>query len=140
MKTAVPRLILCYHCYHCNNRTIEYTEFYHLMWYMRHYFEYWVMFEKIDSSGDQRLSLDEFSKALGEIRRFGIDVTDVKASFDQIDVDGSGEILFDEFCAWALTIQMASLDINGKNPIPHLNHFQFLTCYIISSLCSSLYL
>ena len=68
---------------------IEFHEFRTLLWYLRQYFEYWVMFNRIDTSHDHRLSFAEFKLALAEIRKWGVAVDDAKAAFAEVDEDGT---------------------------------------------------
>jgi hypothetical protein len=67
---------------------IELGEFRTLLWYMRKYFEYWVMFDMLDASHDHRLQFEEFERALIEIQKWGLCNVDAKAIFDEIDADG----------------------------------------------------
>ncbi len=69
---------------------------------LRQYLEYWVMFERIDSSDDKKISIDEFTAALPKLKEWGIEVEDVNKTFGQIDTNKGGSILFDEFCHWAI--------------------------------------
>ena len=49
---------------------LEWMEFRIFLVYLRQYFEYWVMFQKLDKSGDHQINLEEFKTALpnnGEI-------------------------------------------------------------------------
>ena len=85
---------------------IEFGEFRILLWYLRQYFEYWVMFDRLDTSDDRKLSFDEFQATLGEIKKWGVEVTDARATFAEIDEDGHGMVLFDEFCNWAIAKQL----------------------------------
>ncbi len=41
---------------------VEKEEFVFLLKYLRQYFEYWIMFDRIDTSGDRRITLEEFKK------------------------------------------------------------------------------
>jgi hypothetical protein len=81
---------------------VTFSEFRTLLWYLRQYFEYWIMFNRIDTSDDRRLSFTEFGQALDEIAAWGVHVDDVEAAFNEIDSDGHGMILFDEFSNWAI--------------------------------------
>ena len=72
--------------------------------YLRQYFELYVMFDIIDSeeSRDHRISLEEFRKGVPQLNKWGAKIGDPEATFKEIDVDGGGMILFDEFAAWAM--------------------------------------
>ena len=50
----------------------------------------------MDTSGDGRVSIDEFGKSLDLIRSWGVEVVDVEAAFKDVDADGGGSVLFDE--------------------------------------------
>jgi hypothetical protein len=60
------------------------------------------MFNRIDTSQDRRLSFAEFKLALAEIQKWGVVVDDAKAAFAEVDEDGHGMVMFDEFCNWAI--------------------------------------
>jgi Ca2+-binding EF-hand superfamily protein len=64
----------------------------------------WEKFEEIDSSGDRRLTLQEFVEGT---RILGMDVTlaEAKCEFADMDMNQHGYVLFDEFCAWCATWQ-----------------------------------
>jgi len=81
---------------------VEFKEFRALLWYLRQYLEYWKMFARIDTSHDRRVSFIEFQQALEEIKVWGVEVLDAKRTFRELDKDGHGMILFDEFCHWAI--------------------------------------
>lgn len=36
------------------------------------------------------------------MEKWGISISDPEATFDEIDTNGGGMILFDEFCEWAI--------------------------------------
>jgi len=59
------------------------------------------MFDRLDLNGDRRISLEEFRNAIPVIEKWGIIISDPEASFNEIDTDGGGQVLFDEFCQWA---------------------------------------
>ena len=81
---------------------IEKCEFRLLLVYLRQYFELWQMFDEIDDSGDRRIELAEFKKALPKLESWGVKISDPQAAFNEIDTNGGGIILFDEFSHWAL--------------------------------------
>merc|ERR1712107_527609 len=82
---------------------VERNEFRALMEYLRKYFELYVMFRHIDVNFDRRVNLQEFKAALPKLQQWGVQVTNADRTFIEIDVDGGGMILFDEFAAWAIT-------------------------------------
>ena len=81
---------------------IEWMEFRIFLVYLRQYFEYWVMFERVDVSGDHKISLDEFKKAIPTMKKWGVVITDPVKEFKKIDKNGGGSIMFDEFCTYAI--------------------------------------
>jgi len=93
---------------------VQFKEFRGLLSYLRQYFEYWVMFDRIDTSSDRRINFQEFQQALGEIQKWGVEVADPVAAFREIDVNGQGMILFDEFANWAIS---NSLDLEDDDEV-----------------------
>jgi len=89
---------------------IEWMEFRIFLVYLRQYFEYWVMFEKLDKSGDNKISLSEFKKAIPQMKNWGVEIKeeDAEQEFKSIDTNGSGSISFEEFCNYAIN---KSLDL-----------------------------
>lgn len=82
---------------------ISHAEFRYLLSYLRQYYEYWIAFAMIDKDGDRRLTLEEFKKAAPIMAHWNVEVTDPEATFQSMDKNGGGMILFDEFCDWAIT-------------------------------------
>jgi len=81
---------------------IERSEFRLLLIYLRNYFEVWQMFDRIDTEDDRRISLEEFKTAVPMIENWGVKIADAEATFKEIDGNGGGQILFDEFADWAI--------------------------------------
>ena len=82
---------------------VERAEFRLLLVYLKRYFELFLMFEVLDTGHDRRVGLEEFSKAVNQLeRRWGMVIADSTTAFTEIDRDGGGQILFDEFCDWAI--------------------------------------
>lgn len=83
---------------------IEWMEFRIFLVYLRQFFEYWIMFEKEDDSGDHNITLDEFKKAFPQMKNWGIEINGIGAEkeFQYIDKNNSGIISFEEFCSYAI--------------------------------------
>jgi len=78
--------------------------------------ELWAKFERIDTSNDRRVDLGEFARGAALI---GLDLTpgEARATFDEIDTNGGGAILFNEFCAYVCRMKAEELDA-AENPQP----------------------
>jgi len=93
---------------------VQASEFRLFLVFLRQDFEYFVMFKELDTSGDQRIGLDEFKKALPTLAKWGVKIDDPAAAFKEIDVNGGGQVLFDEFVVWA-TSKNLDLDDDDDN-------------------------
>jgi len=89
-----------------NDDYIERAEFRLLLVYLAKYFEVWQMFDAIDSGNDSRISLEEFKTALPQILAWGVKIDDPNAAFAEIDLNGGGQVLFDEFADWAINKEL----------------------------------
>merc|ERR1712173_351380 len=76
---------------------VEYAEFRLLMVFLRRYIELFCAFDHIDSGDDNRVDLEEFEAALPLLEEWGVKVEDAEATFAEIDDNGGGQVLFDEF-------------------------------------------
>ena len=81
----------------------ERSEFRLLLVYLKRYFDLFVMFERVDTGDDHRINVDEFVQALPLLKEWGVEVHDPDATFDTIDADGGGEVLFIEFADWSVS-------------------------------------
>ena len=97
-----------------DQRTVEFLEFRVFLCYIYDYFELWIMFDELDHSGDQQISLSEFKAAIPRIKQWGLTITDPETVFKQIDTAGGGSIDFTEFCDWAAN---QNLDADGEDNI-----------------------
>jgi len=70
--------------------------------YLRQYFEYWQMFERIDVNHDRKVSFTEFKQAIPIMEKWGIKLQDPAKTFRDVDENGGGVLLFDEFSHWAI--------------------------------------
>ena len=85
-----------------NDGLLEWMEFRIFLVYLRQYFEYYVMFTNIDTSGDHKVSLEEFKTAVPTMKKYNVEIKDPEKEFKSIDKDGSGSISFKEFCTYAI--------------------------------------
>ena len=81
---------------------IERAEFRLLLQYLRQYYEYYQAFARIDTGDDNRINLQEFIAAKPMVEKWVGKIKDPIAEFRKIDKNGGGQILFDEFCEWAI--------------------------------------
>merc|ERR1712048_800182 len=88
---------------------IELKEFKFFLIALRQYFEYWVAFTRLDDDGDKRISLVEFTHNKESIEKWVGPINDIEACFKEIDLNGGGIVLFDEFSDWAIK---KSLDLD----------------------------
>ncbi len=67
-----------------------------------------AVFEEIDSSDDQLITVDEFKRMIPKLKQWGVTIDEGEASavFSAIDKDGSGEASFEEFQRWAIRAQL----------------------------------
>ena len=79
---------------------VERHEFPALLSNLLYFNKLYQAFAAVDTDGDHRISLEEFGKGMGQ---FGLSLADeeCKDAFAAIDVNGGGQILFDELCVWA---------------------------------------
>ena len=91
---------------------IEWMEFRIFLVYLRQYFEYWVMFETVDNSGDHQINLEEFKKAVPTMEKWGVRIENPEEEFKKIDKNNSGTISFEEFCSYAI---QKSLDLEDDD-------------------------
>ena len=61
------------------------------------------LFDSIDTGRDQRVDFDEFFSAVSRLG-LGLDRKQALSEFQRIDVNGGGQLLFDEFCEWLVEI------------------------------------
>ena len=81
-------------------------EFRFFLIFLRQYFNYWAMFERVDQSQNKKISLEEFKNAEELMKMFGVTIPDLEAEFKMIDTSGNGQIDFDEFCEYAIKKQL----------------------------------
>ena len=79
------------------------AEYKYLVLYLKQYYNYWQLFDAVDTSNDRRISIQEFKGAIPTLAKWGVKIDNPQASFSQIDKNNGGLILFDEFCEWAIS-------------------------------------
>eukprot|EP00462_Mataza_sp_D1_P004751 CAMPEP_0175111942 /NCGR_PEP_ID=MMETSP0086_2-20121207/15135_1 /TAXON_ID=136419 /ORGANISM="Unknown Unknown, Strain D1" /LENGTH=243 /DNA_ID=CAMNT_0016390645 /DNA_START=60 /DNA_END=791 /DNA_ORIENTATION=+ len=89
-----------------NSDYVEPGEFKLLLIWLRQYFEFMVMFRKIDTGHDNRLDFGEFQAAMPMLRKWGCHEQDAQKAFKMMDRNGGGQVLFDEFASWAIQYKL----------------------------------
>lgn len=81
---------------------IEKAEYRYLLKYLRQFYEYWIAFARLDTDKDQKISKTEFVHGAATLAGWGVDMTDLEQRWKECDSDDHGQVLFDEFCQWAI--------------------------------------
>merc|ERR1719316_280525 len=97
---------------------VQKMEFRILLQFIAHYFELWNVFNIIDTSHDHRLNLQEFTSILPKLGDWGIIVArgNERMVFNQIDRNHGGQVLFAEFCEWAIHLKLDLSDSDDDLP------------------------
>lgn len=66
-----------------------------------YYNRLYAAFSIMDDNDNQKIDFEEFTTALTSLN-LTMTAEDVQAEFDAMDTDGSGLVVFDEFCEWFL--------------------------------------
>ena len=74
-------------------------EFGKLLHFLGYFTDLWHNFEKIDTDHDRRLDLTEFMGASALVGH-AMSEEEAVSEFRNMDEDGGGFVLFDEFCVW----------------------------------------
>lgn len=82
---------------------ITFGQFRLLLVYLRQYLELFILFSRMDRNFDSRLDLPEFRAGASMLACWGIEVESPTKTFKEIDTNGAGVILFDEFCNWIIS-------------------------------------
>ena len=95
---------------------IDKSELKMLLVNMRQYLELWVMFDRVDLGDDRRITQQEFvgASVSGTFTDWGLDVQNAEESFRNIDTNGGGQILFDEFATWAISSKLDLRDAAAR--------------------------
>lgn len=105
---------------------VDFHEFRYFLIYLKFYLELFLLFAQMDSTkargkySDRRVSYPEFELAVPQLLEWGLtdDVSDLiqedpQAVWRDLDANGGGVVLFDEFAHWALWHHMFNED--GKD-------------------------
>lgn len=79
---------------------INAKEFEELLYFLFYYDKLHKIFDSIDTNDDQRVSFDEFKKALAALGIPKSSEQELKEEFARMDTNGGGYALFDEFCVY----------------------------------------
>jgi len=58
--------------------------------YIYQYFNYWIIFDAIDTGDDRRIDVDEFKKAIPYLKECGIKIDNAEKTFKEIDSNSGG--------------------------------------------------
>ena len=95
----------------CSDDFVEWCEFRFLLFFLRQYAEYFVMFNRVnDGEADKKIDLAQFTDAIPMMTEWGVKIEDPQATFAEIDTNGGGSIMFQEFSDWAMAKHMDILE------------------------------
>lgn len=102
---------------------VDFHEFRYFLIYLKHYLELFLIFAGVDQKdhtgkySDRRMSYPEFEAALPKLIEWGLeDETlakvreDPRLVYQDLDANGGGVVLFDEFAHWALWNHLFKMD------------------------------
>eukprot|EP00931_Biecheleriopsis_adriatica_P095465 TRINITY_DN69069_c0_g1_i1.p1 TRINITY_DN69069_c0_g1~~TRINITY_DN69069_c0_g1_i1.p1 ORF type:complete len:616 (+),score=132.20 TRINITY_DN69069_c0_g1_i1:90-1850(+) len=90
---------------------VDWNEFRFFLIYLKYYLQLFILFDDIDLGrySDRRMSYSEFEQAIPKILDWGVGMEveyrlndDPQSVFQEIDANGGGVVMFDEFAHWAL--------------------------------------
>merc|ERR1711879_783838 len=82
---------------------VDRGEFRILLVNVRRFIELYAAFDELDTGDDNRIDKNEFVAGVHHLKNWGVEIEDPEAEFKNVDRDGGGRVLFDEFCHWALS-------------------------------------
>lgn len=81
---------------------VEKKEFRALLHNILYFTKVWDVFDDIDTGDDQRMNLAEFCRGVARLK-VKLKCSELKATFNKIDSNSGGQVLFQEFCQWIAT-------------------------------------
>ena len=69
-----------------------------------------MIFKQLETDVDNRLSFPEFKAALPHLKKWGVQITNPKETFEEMDEDKGGFLSFDEFCHFCIVQSLHSED------------------------------
>jgi len=108
---------------HADADIVSRSEFRILLRCLHYYLDLKIQFDKVDTSDDCKISLQEFKDGLEKLAEYGIKVEKDKAEtvFKQIDGNDAGmDLFFEEFCTWALKKKSETADQDDASVLKEL--------------------
>ena len=81
---------------------VEKNEFRTFLFCLKQFAEYYDMFHMIEKEENNKITFEEFKNTIPLMNKWGIEVENPKKLFDEIDSNSGGQIMFGEFCFWAI--------------------------------------
>ena len=79
---------------------VEKPEFGQLLFFLAYYDQVHAVFRSADTDGDKRMTFDEFKANASKLGFSNAKEAELRKVFDEIDENGGGMVLFDEFCLY----------------------------------------
>lgn len=90
-------------------------EFRQLLRYLVYFNQLWDDFEAMDVDHERRITVESF---MAGCKAIGLEIppSEAEAQFQEMDLDGSGVVLFEEFCTFCAKKHLGKVDAAGGSP------------------------
>lgn len=99
------------------NGFIDRDEFSQLLQYLVYFNNLWDDFEAMDVSHDRRITVESFVNGCDAVG-LSLSPAEAAAEFKQMDLDGSGVVLFEEFCTFCAQKHFDKMPASGARTPP----------------------
>lgn len=89
--------------------------------YLRQYFEFFDVFDRMDENKDQKVVYDEFVKSTKMLAAWGFKFVNSREEFKAMDAKRQGYLSFDDFADYCIKKSISSMKNNLKDSMKILN-------------------
>ena len=93
-----------------------------MMMYLRQYFEYFDVFDRMDVNKDNKISYDEFVANTKMLAAWGFKFVNSRKEFTNMDTKGQGYLLFNDFADYCIKKSMSTIKNNLKDSMKIMNN------------------
>ena len=101
--------------------TINKDQFKFLLVYLRQYFEFFDVFDRMDLNKDSKVSYEEFVQNTKMLAAWGFKFVNSRVEFSNMDAKGQGFLLFQDFADYCIKKSMSTMKNNLRDSMKILN-------------------